>query len=177
MVLERKEEVIPRQEAVSSPNLFYVVVSVKTDLITTGHPRLRSCHKVRIRKSEFTFVWDLQKGLLTCWAGGDLNTNNTLGTIQSPENGPITRLHFYVNTYFPILLYRNLLLLKEMNICYNVRVVLLFHLWSKCFLNTFYAQVIPGTMGETKINQIEIQPFPMCIVQTEKIYISGCNTR
>lgn len=85
MVLERKEEVIPRQEAVSSPSLFYVV-SIKTDLITTGHQCLRFCHKVCIWEGEFTFVWDLQKGLLTCWSGCDLNTNNTLGTIQSPEN-------------------------------------------------------------------------------------------
>lgn len=56
-----------------------------------------------------------------------------------------------------------------MNNCYNVRVEV-FHLWNKCILN-IYAQVIPGTMGETNINQIEIQPFPMCIVQPEKKYI------
>lgn len=42
-----------------------------------------------------------------------LITDNTLGTIQSPDNGPITRLHLRRNTDLTIFLHRNLVVTKK----------------------------------------------------------------
>lgn len=69
---------------------------VKTDPITIEH----QCAATKFASKEVNlFLFGIcRRAYLHFVAECDLNTNSTLGTIQSPENGPVTRLYLCVNT-------------------------------------------------------------------------------